>query len=113
MNDNNYKTAQRFHILERLNKLETDLMEIIGVVSVEFDLDGFYDDLNQVIFLTKYDIPVSDKTYFVKRKALKDAIIETANRNGLVRTEDKVEDYGEHFYFVFDSSNWNKEKSEV
>lgn len=113
MNDKNYKTAERFHILERIQKLETDLLGIIGVVSVEFDLDGFYDDLDQVIFLVKYDIPVSDTLYFVMRNVLKNAVIETASRNGLTRTEDTTEDYGEHFYFVFNCGNWTKEESEI
>ena len=34
------------------------------------------------------------------RKQLINDVIKVANNNGLRRTEDRIEDYGEHFYFV-------------
>ena len=100
MKERTIKTAKSFGILEKVKKLEKELLEIDGVTDVEFDLDGFYDDLHQVIFLTKYDISVADENCFQKRKELIDAVLVVIKNNGLNKTEDTVEDYGEHFYFV-------------
>ena len=100
MKDRDKTTAERFNILEKVQKLESELLEIDGVIEVEFDLDGFYDSMHQVIFLTKYSIPVNLENYFEKRKELTSNVIEVSKQNGLIRTEDRIEDYGEHFYFV-------------
>lgn len=101
MKDNRQRaTAVKFNILEKVEKLEAELLKIDGVKGVDFDLDGFYDNMKQVIFLTKYDIPVSDVDYFDKRKTLIKNVLTVAENNGLKRTEDAIEDYGEHFYFV-------------
>lgn len=94
------RTAIKFNIIDKVEKLEKELLEIEGVTEVEFDLDGFYDDMYQVIFLTKYYIPVASENYFELRKQLINDVIRVANNNGLRRTEDRIEDYGEHFYFV-------------
>ena len=94
------RTAKKFNIANKIEKLEKELLEIEGVTEVDFDLDGFYDDMHQVIFLTKYDIPVASDNYFELRKQLINNVINVANSNGLTRTEDRIEDYGEHFYFV-------------
>lgn len=100
MNTREIKVAKEFHILEKVQKLELELLNVCGVTKVEFDLYGFYDNLNQVIFLTKYHIPVNEKEYFQYRKQLKNKVLVVARDNGLTRTEDRIEDYGEHFYFV-------------
>lgn len=100
MRERELRTAKKFNIVDKIEKLEKELLEIEGVTEVDFDLDGFYDDMHQVIFLTKYDIPVASDNYFELRKQLINNVINVANSNGLTRTEDRIEDYGEHFYFV-------------
>jgi len=100
--------AEKFNILDKVQKLESDLLNIEGVTKVEFDLCGFYDNMNQVIFLTKYSIPVNEnENYFEKRRQLINKVIDISKTNGLERTEDRIEDYGEHFYFVMKhDKNW-------
>ena len=100
MKDRDRMTAERFNVLEMVQKLESELMGINGVIEVDFDLSGFYDNMHQVIFLTKYVIPGNLEDYFVKRDELIKDVIEVSRENGLTRTEDRIEDYGEHFYFV-------------
>lgn len=51
-------------------------------------------------FLTKYNIPAELENYFELRKQLINDVIKVANDNGLRCSEDRMEDYGEHFYFV-------------
>lgn len=97
--------AESFGIFERIKSIEADLLNVKFVEGVEFDLDGFYDDLNQVIILVKYDIPLSSDTYFEDRKTLLISVIEKAKEHGLKRTIDRIEDYGAHFYFVFSIAN--------
>lgn len=105
MRERERKTAQQFNILDKVEKLEKGLLIVDGVTEVIFDLDGFYDNMNQVIFLIKYDIPVSDTEYYNKCKQLINNVITVAMENGLKRTEDRIEDYGEHFYFVMKCKN--------
>lgn len=100
MKERTIKTAKEFSILDRVEKLERELLSIDGVTKVDFDLDGFYDDIHYVIFLTKYDIPVTLENYFETRQQMVKNILEVANNNGLKRTGDRIEDYGEWFYFV-------------
>ncbi len=108
MKERTLNTAKRFSILDKVEKFKKELLDIDGVVEVDFDLDGFYDDLNQVIFLTKYHVDVKRNDYFTTRKNLINKIIMVANNNGLKRTEDRIEDYGEWFYFVTSCGNrWN------
>ena len=103
------RTAKQFNILDKIEKLQNDLMQVDGVTEVEFDIDGFYDYIQQVVFLTKYDIPVSLENYFDVRKTLINNVLEVAKNNGLSRTGDRIEDYGEHFYFVMKCNNeWIK-----
>lgn len=105
MRDRDFKTAKKFNIVDKIRKLEKELLTVNGVIDIDFDLDGFYDNMCQVIFLTKYDISINLDNYFeVKRQLIKE-VIEVAAKNGLKRTEDRIEDYGEHFYFVFKHDN--------
>ena len=92
------KTAEHFGILDRIEQLRTDLMEIGGVIDVDFDLDGFWSDIHQVIFLTEYLLPLDD--YYTARNKMVRNILECAQSHGLSRTGDRIEDYGEHLYFV-------------
>lgn len=104
------KTAENFGILEKVEKLERDLLKVNGVTEVDFDLDNLHDGLKQVIFLTRYDIPMNSDNYFGLRRQLVSDVLEVAKSNGLRRTGDRIEDYGEHFYFVtaMDTEVWSK-----
>lgn len=99
MNDRTAATAARFGISEQCAALEHDLLTIPGAVKVEFDLDGFYDHMEQVILLVKFDVEY--RNYFRDLRALRQGVIDTAARHGLTRTPDTIENYGEHLYFVF------------
>ena len=104
MRERTVKTAKEFSILDRVEKLEKELLSIDGVTEVDFDLDGFYDGFNQVIFLTKYDIGFNSE-YYKKRRQLLVDVQDVAYANGLKRTGDRIEDYGEWFYFVMSCGN--------
>lgn len=93
------RTADNFGITELVKSLQDALLSIQGVVSVDFDLDGFWDNMNYVIILTGYEIPFDN--YFSACRQMIDSIISTAADHGLTRTEDRIEDYGAHLYFVF------------
>lgn len=81
--------------------LEKDILTVENVVDVDFDLD-MYEELSQVILLTKYSIPFSDNNWYVKRKQIKKDVIKVAKKHGLVWSGDTIEDYGDWLYFVFD-----------
>lgn len=109
MKDREKTTAERYNILKEVQKIETELLRIDGITAVEFDLSGFLDNLNEVIVLTRYSILYDTEEYFKKRNELINQVVKVANENSLTRTEDRIEDYGEHFYFVFRcSKEWNK-----
>lgn len=100
-------TAARFGISEQCAALQRDLLTLPGAVKVEFDLDGFYDHMEQVILLVKFDIPVVNENYYRDLRTLRQGVIDTAARHGLTRTPDTIQNYGEHLYFVFHhDSTW-------
>lgn len=94
------KIIEQYKLNDKIESLTKDLLSIPHSVEIEFDLDSF-EDLPIVIFLVKYDIPVSLDDYYKVRHRLVQNVIETAYRHGLRKSEDTIEDYGEHFYFVF------------
>lgn len=98
LNERNRKTAELYGILPLVEKLQANLMAIEGVEDVDFDLDGFYDNIPYVIFLPKYSIAGDD--YNKRRMTLLTKILYEAANIGLFRTGDSIEDYGEHFYIV-------------
>ena len=98
LNEWNRRTAEKCGILPLVEKLQSDLMTIEGVEDVDFDLDGFLDNIPYVIFLPKYNLPTDG--FYARRKAMLCEILEIAAKNGLVRTEDSIEDYGQHLYIV-------------
>lgn len=98
LNERNRKTAEIHGILPLIEKLQADLLALEGVEDVDFDLDGFWDNIPYVIFLPKYNLPTDG--FYTRRKAMLRAILEIAAKNGLVRTEDSIEDYGAHLYIV-------------
>lgn len=94
------KIAKKFGIFSNIQKLEKDLLAIDNVTDVDFDLNGFYDNLNQVIFLVKYNIQSKELCYFIDKRKLTENIIETAKQNGLSSSGDAIEDYDTWLYFV-------------
>lgn len=132
MNSRNKKTAERFGTLPRLVALESDLLKIPGVVRDEFD-DGCYlgvdnfDEIPQVCACIRFsfppftapavnpDAPVRDRLESFlsachsdtqRRQNCIDEIIRTAERHGLTRSGDRIEDYGAHWYIVFNAFGW-------
>lgn len=100
--------ATKFGILSQCEALEYALLKIPNVINIEFDLSGFYDDMEQLIFLVKYSIPVTSKDYFAKKQSIVTNVLSVISEHDLVRTDDKIEDYGEHLYFVTHCGNkWN------
>lgn len=104
MNDENTRIAERYGITDKCASLEQDLMNIDGVTSVEFDLNGFLDDIHQVIVLVGYDF------HIVTRKLrLAVDVVNTACLHGLEESGDRIEDYGEHLYLVFNcGQSWSE-----
>lgn len=98
LNERNRKTAEQYGILHLVEKLQADLMKIEGVEDVDFDLDGFWDNIPYVIFLPKYNI--TGDNYWKQRAILLTKILGVAGNLGLFKTDDIIEDYGEHFYIV-------------
>lgn len=98
LNERNRKTAEMYGILPLVEKLQTSLMALEGVEDVDFDLDGFWDNIPYVIFLPKYNI--TGDNYFKQRTVLLNKILYEAAGCGLFRTGDPIEDYGQHFYIV-------------
>ena len=101
MKENTKRIMERYNLTNKIEHLTNDLLKIHHAVGVEFDLNCFLDNIPQVIFLVKYDIPVKVEDYFKVRAKFKHDVIETAKQHGLYKSEDTIEDYGEHFYFVF------------
>ena len=101
------ETAERFGILERCRAFEKDLLGIEDIVpdksddGIPFDLDGFYDDIFYVIIVPRYEIRADRDDYWEARARLKERVTALAEKYDLHRTEDVIEDQGEHFYFVF------------
>lgn len=107
--------AKEYGISDRIEALEKALLSISGVEKVDFDLNGYFDDIHQVIIIPKYSVtPVDWKSdsYYEKRKKLLNSILRTTRKAGLKRTEDRIEDMGEHWYIVLSSREWDKEKAE-
>ena len=102
LRDKEQRTADAFGITYRVEELKRDLLAIDGVVDVEFDLDGYWSDIQQIIFLPKYSIPVNLEDYYQRRRTMIARILEVCARHGLTRSGDRIEDYGEHLYIVTD-----------
>lgn len=102
------ETAKRFGVLERIETLESDLLLCKFVQQVKFGFVAVDDKLNQVIVLTKYDIPPSSPTYYIDRHDLIEAVLHIAKEHGLSIGNDLIEDHGKHFYFVFYISDKEK-----
>lgn len=113
MRERDVNAAKMFDVLEKCQAFERDLLRIKDVVpdefeeGIPFDLNGFYSNIFQVIVLPKYDIRANREDYWGARAQLKDSVIALAEKYDLHRTGDRIEDHGEHFYFVFNcGASW-------
>ncbi len=107
------KIAVTYGIDDNIDCLKEALLGIKGVKEVNFDLNGYLDDIYQVIIIVKYGIEPVDWTsdlYYKERKKMLNKILRFARIAGLKRTEDSIEDMGEHYYLVFNSSKWDDNK---
>lgn len=101
------KIAEQFGIIVRCKAFESDLLEIKDIVpdkmdgGIGFALTGFLSDIYQVIIVPKYDIRADRDDYWEARRQLRENIVALAGKYDLHLSGDRIEDYGEHFYFVF------------
>ena len=99
--------AKRYKVIDRCKAFESDLLEIKDIVpdkmddGIGFDLTGFLSDIHQVIIIPKYDIRANRGDYWEARRQLRENIVALAGKYDLYPSGDRIEDYGEHFYFVF------------
>ena len=94
--------AERYEITDKCEALENALLKIPGAISVEFDLNGFLDNIHQVIVLVGYDFHKIRGPLFFARAVMKETFLHDLHSSG-----DRIEDYGEHLYFVFDcGASW-------
>lgn len=138
MNERNRKTAEHFGLLHRLTALESELLQIPGVVHDNHD-DGCYlgvdnfEDIPHVCACIAFSFPpfvepkyneadtireriekfsAASETHSKLRTDCLNSIIETCRRHGLTRTEDQIEDYGAHWHIVFKAYGWKREVEE-
>ena len=88
--------AERYGITEKCASLKRHPRGIDGVSREENDLNGFLDDIHQVIVLVGYDFHV-----VTRKLRLAVDVVNTACLHGLEESGDRIEDYGEHLYLVF------------
>ena len=96
----NRRAMITYGITDVVEELDKKLMKVDGVEDVEYDLDGFYSGIKQIIFLPKYSIPEKMKYKFVGKNSILKNVVKAANDCGLKRTPDMIEDYGERWYIV-------------
>lgn len=107
MRTKDIKIAEQFGVIARCKAFEEDLLKIDGIVpdkmdgGIGFDLTGFLSDIHQVIIIPKYDIRPERGDYWEARRQLRENIVALAGKYDLHPSGDRIEDYGEHFYFVF------------
>lgn len=107
MRTRDIQTAERCGILERCMAFEKELLQIKDIVpdkvddGIPFDLSGFLSNIFQVIIVPKYSIRANRDGYWEAREHLIASVIALAEKYDLHRTDDRIEDQGRHFYFVF------------
>lgn len=100
MRERERQTAERFGLLERVEALERELLKVDHIKSVEFDLDGFYSDIYQVILVPEYDIPVGSPNYYDELGKTLQEVLAVAQEFDLGSSGDSIENYGNHYYIV-------------
>lgn len=101
MRNKEIRIAAQFGMTEKVQAFEKALLAIDGIAGdhVSMGLDGFFDNIRQVIIVPHYDIPMQG--FYENLRALKQSIVSVAVQFGLYLSGDAIEDYGEHLYFVF------------
>lgn len=106
-------TADKFRITKKVKELETALMSIENVSEIKFNLEGFYDGINEIVLCVYHTIPLNRTDFFETVGKMKDNVVATALNCGLARTKDRVEDYGKFFCIVFDcDESWDEKTIE-
>ena len=105
MDERDIQIAEKFGILEKMRKLEADLLGIERVVKVEFDLNGWLNynrTINHVIIIPKYDVPMDLPwdDYWAAREQIVNGVCDIAAKYDLYDSGDRIEDMGQHFYIV-------------
>lgn len=115
MRTKDIKIAEQFGIIVRCKAFESDLLKIRDIVpdkidnGICFDLTGFLSDIHQVIIVPKYNIRPERDDYWEARRQLCENVIALAEKYDLYPSGDRIEDCGEHFYFVFTcGKSWRK-----
>ena len=90
--------------IEKLITLEKRLLGIPHITEVDFDASAL--ESKQLCVLTGCDIRPDVQDYWERRDYTRSAVVGAAKENDLTRTGDRIEDYGEHFYFVFNAAAW-------
>ena len=104
MNDETTRIAERYGITEKCASLGRGALGVRVPHDVEFDLNGFLDDIHQVIVLVGYDFHIA-----TRKLRLAVDVVNTAYLHGLEESGDRIEDYGEHLYLVFNCGpSWPK-----
>lgn len=114
MRTRDIKIAERLGILERLKAFEADLLKIKDIEyeefsdGINFDLTPLLSVISQVIIIPKYNIGADRDDYWEARDNLRATVVGLAKQYDLHKSGDRIEDYGVHFYFVFNcGSSWN------
>ena len=100
LRERDMETARLYGFADYVAKFQTSICQIKGIEDVDFDLSGFLSDIPEVILVPKYHIPADAPDYFEQRRAMLTEIIRIAGEFGMTRTEDRIEDMGQHFYIV-------------
>lgn len=115
MRTREFKIAEQCGILVRCKAFEEDLLKIKDIVpdkmdgGVAFDLAGFLSGIYQIIIVPKYNICPERSDYWEARRQLRENVLALAEKYDLYPSGDRIEDYGEHFYFVFVcGKSWRK-----
>lgn len=90
--------------IAKLEGLESEILKAPCISVVDFDASAL--ESKQLCVLAKYDIAPEVQNYWAMRSDMRQSVVKAANKCGLVRTGDPIEDYGEHFYYVFNAAAW-------
>ena len=100
LRERDMETARLYGFADHVAKFQSSICQIKGIEDVDFDLSGFLSDIPEVILVPKYHIPADAPDYFEQRRAMLTEIVRVAAEFGMTRTEDRIEDYGQHWYIV-------------
>ena len=106
------RIAERYGLAQKVRELENAILAIDHVKSVEFDLDGWLDNIRQVIIIFGYDVPVHSPDYFEAKRDMLQRCLQVTLAHGLLPSGDRIEDYGAHYYIVRNfGPTWQIKKS--